>query len=121
MKKTETTIQIKRVYEPAARSDGQRFLVDGLWPRGVKKESLRLDGWLKEVSPTGKLRQWFNHDPARWKEFQKRYRAELDARPDAWRPLLDAAGRGHLTLLFGARDLEHNNAVVLKMYLEERL
>jgi len=114
-------IQTKRVYEPATQGDGQRFLVERLWPRGMKKESLRLDGWLKEVAPSDKLRKWFKHDPAKWKEFQRRYRAELNRQPETWRPLLKAVGQGNLTLLFSAHDAEHNNAVVLKVYLEERV
>src|SRR5665213_622662 len=101
-------IQIKRVYESAAKNDGQRFLVDRLWPRGVKKEALPLAGWLKEIAPGNELRKWFNHDPAKWKEFQKRYRAELDAKPETWQPLLTAAKKGNVTLLFSAHDLEHN-------------
>jgi uncharacterized protein YeaO (DUF488 family) len=114
-------IQTKRVYEPAARTDGQRLLVERLWPRGVKKAALFLTGWRQEVAPSHALRKWFNHDPAKWTEFQRRYRAELDGKPETWRPLLEAAGRGNLTLLFSARDGKRNNAVVLKAYLEERL
>ncbi len=113
-------IQTKRVYEPPARTDGQRFLVERLWPRGVRKEALRLDGWQKEAAPSHALRKWFNHDPARWTEFQRRYRAELDGKPGAVAPLLAAAGQGPLTLLFSARDVEHNSAVVLQAWLEER-
>ncbi|MGD0743590.1 MAG: DUF488 domain-containing protein [Verrucomicrobiota bacterium] len=114
-------IQTKRVYEPVARSDGRRFLVERLWPRGIKKEALSLTGWCKEAAPSHALRTWFNHDPAKWPEFQRCYRAELDRKPEAWRPLLEAASRGNLTLLFSARDTEHNNAVVLKTSLEKRL
>lgn len=114
-------IQTKRVYEPAAKSDGQRFLVERLWPRGIKKEALRMTGWLKEVAPSNELRQWFNHDPAKWKEFQKRYRAELNGKPETWQPLQAAAKTGAVTLLFSAHDLEHNNALVLKTFLEEQL
>jgi uncharacterized protein YeaO (DUF488 family) len=106
-------IQAKRVYEPAAKSDGRRLLVDQLWPRGVKKEALALDGWCKEVAPSTELRKWFNHDPAKWAEFQKRYRAELAGKTAAWQSLVDAARRGNLTLLFSAHDVAHNNAVVL--------
>src|SRR5437870_10224396 len=84
-------IRLKRVYEAARPADGERFLVERLWPRGIKKEALRLDGWLPEVAPTPALRKWFHHDPARWAEFQERYRAELDARPEAWAILLQAA------------------------------
>ena len=114
-------IQIKRVYEPEAKSDGQRFLVERLWPRGVKKAELPMVGWLKEVAPGTELRQWFNHDPLKWKEFQKRYGAELKAKPETWQPLLAAAKKGNLTLLFSAHDLEHNNAIVLKSFLEKRI
>jgi len=114
-------IRLKRVYEAARPADGKRFLVERLWPRGIKKEALRLDGWLPEVAPTPALRKWFHHDPARWAEFQERYRAELDARPDAWAILLEAARKGSVTLLFSARDAEHNNAVALKLFLEAKL
>lgn len=114
-------IRIKRVYEPAANTDGQRFLVDRLWPRGVRKEKVALTGWCKEAAPSHALRRWFDHDIAKWPEFQRKYRAELDANPDAWQSLLDAAEKGALTLLFGAQDCEHNNAVVLKARLEAAL
>src|SRR6476469_5593824 len=90
-------IQVKRVYEAAEPQDGARFLVERLWPRGMKKESLQMDGWLKEVAPSTALRQWFGHDPARWAEFQRRYTAELDAAPDAWAPLVAAARQGPVT------------------------
>lgn len=116
-----TGIRAKRVYEPVEKGDGKRFLVERLWPRGIKKEGLRMAGWLKETAPSNELRQWFSHDPAKWEEFQRRYRAELDERPDAWRSLLEAAADGDLTLLFSARDTEHNNAVALRDYLVERL
>lgn len=114
-------IRVKRVYEPQEPDDGARFLVDRLWPRGVKKEALRLDGWLKDAAPGDALRRWFGHDPARWDEFQRRYRDELDGRPEAWRIIVEAARRGDVTLLFSARDAEHNNAVALKAYLDARL
>ena len=114
-------IQVKRAYEPAAKSDGKRFLVDRLWPRGVTKEALRLEAWLKDVAPSDDLRRWFGHQPAKWDEFRRRYLAELDNRPEAWQPILEAARRGTITLLFGARDVEHNNAVALKAYLEQQL
>ncbi len=113
-------IQIKRVYAPLEAGDGQRFLVERLWPRGLKKEALQLDGWLTDVAPSDALRRWFAHDPDKWAEFQRRYKAELDARPDAWQPLLQAARRGRVTLLFSAHDTEHNNALALKDYLERK-
>ena len=87
----------------------------------MKKETLQMTGWLKEVAPSDTLRRWFNHDPGKWKEFQRRYQAELDGKPDAWQPLLDAAERNSVTLLFSARDLEHNNAVTLKAYLDKQV
>ncbi|HWV99818.1 MAG TPA: DUF488 domain-containing protein [Candidatus Acidoferrum sp.] len=114
-------IKVKRVYEPVEPSDGVRFLVDRLWPRGVKKEALRLDAWLKEVSPTTELRKWFGHEPAKRKVFQRRYFAELEARPDTWQPLLTAARKGPVTLLFSSRDTQQNNAVALKAFLEKHL
>lgn len=113
-------IQIKRVYDPAGSHDGRRFLVERLWPRGMKKESLAMEGWLKDVAPSNALRQWFGHDPAKWKEFQQRYSAELEKNPAAWEPLLDAARQGTVTLLYSAHDQEHNNALVLKSFLDER-
>jgi len=115
------SIRVKRIYEPAAPDDGCRFLVDRLWPRGVKREALSLDGWLKDVAPGDELRRWFGHDPARWDEFQRRYFAELDGKPQTWQPILEAAQRGNVTLLFSAHDIEHNNAVALRSYLEVRL
>jgi uncharacterized protein YeaO (DUF488 family) len=114
-------IAIKRVYEPAAADDGRRFLVERLWPRGVKKTALKIDAWLRDVAPGTALRKWFNHDPARWTEFQRRYRAELDAHPEAWAPLVDAAREGKVTLLFSSHDAEHNNVVALAAYLRPRL
>jgi uncharacterized protein YeaO (DUF488 family) len=114
-------IGIKRVYEPAHRTDEQRFLVDRLWPRGIKKAALHMTGWLKEVAPSDALRRWFKHDPAKWEEFQRRYRAELEGQPETWQPLIKAAENGEVTLLFSAHDVEHNNAVALKAYLDERL
>lgn len=119
----KTTIRVARTYdEPQARvADGQRFLVERLWPRGVKKEALELDAWLKDVAPSAALRTWYGHDPARWEEFQRRYRAELDENEAAWAPLLEAARAGTVTLLFSARDVERNSAVVLREVLTERL
>lgn len=116
-----TGINAKRVYDPAEKRDGRRFLVERLWPRGIKKEALHMAGWCKAAAPSNELRKWFNHDPVKWKEFQQRYRAELDERPEAWRPLLEAAGDGDVTLLFSTHDAEHNNAIALRDYLRERL
>jgi uncharacterized protein YeaO (DUF488 family) len=110
-------IKIKRAYETPAVGDGVRFLVDQLWPRGVKQEALKLREWARAVAPSKKLCGWFRHDPAKWKEFQRRYTAELDAKPETWEPLLQAARKGNITLVFAARDTDHNNAVVLRDYL----
>lgn len=114
-------IRLKRVHDPPEPDDGPRFLVDRLWPRGVKKESLRMDGWLKEVAPSDALRSWFGHDPARWEEFRRRYEAELSDNAAAWRPLLELSRKQTITLLFGAHDRERNNAVALRSFLEARL
>ncbi|MDX9833797.1 MAG: DUF488 domain-containing protein [Desulfobulbus sp.] len=113
-------IQIKRAYDPPAQTDGTRILVERLWPRGIKKEALKLDDWLKDVAPSTELRKWFSHDPTKWPEFQRRYRVELDEHSEAWQPILDAAKTGTVTLLFSSHDAEHNNVVALKEYLEER-
>jgi uncharacterized protein YeaO (DUF488 family) len=114
-------IRIKRVYDPADKIDGARFLVDHLWPRGVKKEALHVERWVKDVSPSDRLRNWFAHDPAKWKEFQRRSFAELNEKPQAWQPLLEAAQAGGITLVYSARDTEHNNALALKTYLAKKL
>ncbi|HEX5221337.1 MAG TPA: DUF488 family protein [Verrucomicrobiae bacterium] len=113
-------IRTKRVTEPSARSDGIRLLAERLWPRGVKKVELKLDGWLKDVAPSTELRKWFDHDPAKWTEFQRRYKAELNSNAEAWQPILDAARNGTVTLLFSSHDAEHNNVVALKNYLEAK-
>src|ERR1700722_11286882 len=110
------TIQLKRVYEAPSKSDGTRILVDRLWPRGLTKEKARVDLWLKEVAPSTDLRKWFAHDPAKWPEFKTRYRAELKQNPEAFAEL-KAAAKGNTTLLFGAKDEEHNEAVVLQELL----
>ncbi len=114
-------ITLKRAYEPAASDDGTRFLVERLWPRGVKKTSLRLDAWLKDVAPSDGLRRWFGHDPKKWPEFRRRYFRELDANAEAWEPILKAARRGPVTLVYSSHDREHNNAVALKDYAEARM
>lgn len=111
-------IALKRVYEPVEAADGTRLLVERLWPRGVRKDALTLDAWLKDVAPSTELRQWYGHNPERWQEFRRRYAAELDARPDAWAPILQADRSGTVTLLYSAHDNEHNSAVALKDYLE---
>lgn len=110
-------IRIRRVTEAPRREDGRRFLVDRLWPRGVRKGALRIDGWLKELAPSDGLRKWFGHERARWDEFRRRYFAELDANAGALGPLRDAVERGPVTLCFAARDVERNNAVALREYL----
>jgi len=112
-------LQIKRAYEPAAAEDGERYLVDRLWPRGVRKEALALTGWLKDVAPSDALRRWFGHRPERWAEFRRRYRAELRTKPEALRPLAEALRRGPVTLVYGARDRERNHAVVLREFFLE--
>ncbi len=115
------SIQVKRAYDPPSSDDGARYLVDRLWPRGIKKEALEIEAWVKDVAPSDALRKWFGHDPAKWDEFRKRYFQELRANEDAWRPLAAAARRGRITLLFGAKDTEHNQAVALKEFLDQRL
>jgi uncharacterized protein YeaO (DUF488 family) len=107
-------IELKRVYEPSAASDGARYLVERLWPRGVRKADLPLDGWLKDVAPSPQLRRWFGHDPHKWAEFRRRYLAELRRNPSALEPLLVAAREGPITLVYSARDTKHNAAVVLR-------
>ncbi len=114
-------IHVKRVYEPPEKEDGVRYLVERLWPRGVKKEDLKLDEWLKNVAPSTELRKWFNHDPSKWKDFQRRYRAELDENCDAWQSIIETARKQDVTLLFSSRDTEHNNVVALKAFLDERI
>ncbi|MCE5335507.1 MAG: DUF488 domain-containing protein [Desulfobacteraceae bacterium] len=112
-------IRTKRVYEPAEPEDGVRFLVERLWPRGMRKDSLRMEAWLKEAAPSDGLRRWFGHDPAKWAEFRDRYFAELDGKAEALLPIVAAAARGNVTLLYSAHDTEHNNAEALKKYLTE--
>jgi uncharacterized protein YeaO (DUF488 family) len=113
-------VKLKRVYDLVSRTDGTRFLVERLWPRGVSKERLHSTTWLKEVGPSTELRQWFNHDPSKWSQFRRRYFRELDSRPESWRPILTAARRGIVTLVYSSRDEEHNNAVALKEYLQTK-
>ena len=113
-------IKLKRVYEKEDPGDGVRYLIERLWPRGVKKTSLRIDGWLKDAGPSTELRKWFSHDPEKWEAFRKRYFAELDHAPEAWAPIRDAARQGTVTLLYSSHDTEHNNAVALKEYIEHK-
>jgi uncharacterized protein YeaO (DUF488 family) len=114
-------IRLARVHDPDLPVTGRRFLVERLWPRGIRREDLPLDGWLRDVAPSSELRRWFGHDPARWAEFRRRYLAELQVSPDACRPLLDAARSGEVTLLYSARDRERNSAVVLREHLLSRI
>jgi uncharacterized protein YeaO (DUF488 family) len=107
-------IVLKRAYEPPAADDGSRVLVDRLWPRGVAKADAKLDAWMKEIAPSTELRKWFGHDPARWEEFQARYRKELDAHGDLIADLRTLARKGRLTLVYSAHDEVHNDAVVLR-------
>jgi uncharacterized protein YeaO (DUF488 family) len=117
MPRAAPDIQIRRVYDPVEPNDGARILVDRLWPRGVKKEEAKLTLWLKDVAPSSELRQWFNHDPIKWREFTRLYRAELATNQAAVDRLWDFLKRGRVTLLYGARDTSHNDAVVLADYL----
>ena len=116
---TRNSIAIKRAYESPGDDDGRRVLVDRLWPRGVAKHDARLTLWLKEVAPSSTLRRWFGHDPARWAEFVRRYRAELERNGEAVARLRGMAAAGKLTLIYGARDPVHNQAAALKGYLDE--
>lgn len=110
-------IRIKRAYEPPAHDDGARILIDRLWPRGVKKEALALDRWARELAPSTELRQWFGHDPARWQEFRQRYAAELQSHADLLESLRTLARKGPITLVYGAHDEAHNNAVAMRGFL----
>lgn len=114
-------IRIKRVYDAPDPSDGLRVLVDGVWPRGMTKEQVGADLWLREIAPSAGLRKWFAHDRSRWEEFKRRYHAELEAKAEAVNRLLEVAGERRLTLLYSARDSQHNQAVALREYLLERL
>ncbi len=114
-------IQIKRAYETPSRNDGSRYLVERLWPRGVRKEALRLNGWPREIAPSTELRKWFQHDPAKWSDFRRRYFRELEAHADVWLPLLERARHGRITLVYSAHDTEHNNAVALEEFLSAKL
>lgn len=110
-------IRIKRVYNSPEETDGLRILVDRLWPRGLTKKGAKIDIWLKDVAPSDSLRKWFAHDPAKWDEFKKRYFQELKDKFEAVKTIIDKGKQGTVTLVYGAKDAEHNNAVVLKEYL----
>jgi uncharacterized protein YeaO (DUF488 family) len=110
-------IKLKRVYDPKRADDGVCYLVERLWPRGIKKTSLHLDGWLKDAAPSTGLRKWFSHVPKKWNEFRRRYFAELDSATEAWEPIRLAARKGTVTLLYSSHDTEHNNAVALREYI----
>jgi uncharacterized protein YeaO (DUF488 family) len=113
-------IKLKRVYEEERSStDGVRYLVERLWPRGIKKAELHLDDWIKDVAPSTELRKWFSHDPGKWEQFRRKYFAELDGAPKVWEPIRQAARKGTVTLLYSSHDTEHNNAVALKEYIED--
>ena len=106
--------KLKRVYDPPAEEDGKRILIDRLWPRGLTREKARVDLWLKEIAPSTELRKWFGHDPNKWAEFRKRYHQELEANNEAVQRLNQELAAGPVTLVFGAKDEEHNDAVVLR-------
>jgi len=110
-------LNIKRVYDATDPADGTRILVDRLWPRGLTKEKAKVDLWLKEIAPSAGLRKWFGHDPAKWTEFKKRYRAELNENTASVSTLKDQIKKGTTTLVYGAKDEEHNDAVLLREYL----
>ena len=114
-------INLKRAYQEAETADGARYLVDRLWPRGKTKAALKIHEWLKDVAPSDALRRWFNHDAKKWNEFRRRYFAELDSKPNAWAPLVDAAREGSITLVYSAHDVEHNNGVALAEYLRAHM
>ncbi len=107
-------LYLKRAYEKPQKKDGKRILVDRLWPRGLTKEAARIDLWLKEIAPTTELRKWFNHDPVKWREFVKKYRKELRSNKDQLSLLKEELKKGIVTLVYGAKDKEHNEAVVIK-------
>jgi len=115
------TVHVKRAYEPPEAGDGYRVLVDRLWPRGLSKEAAKIDVWLKELAPSAGLRSWFGHDVERWNEFRERYWQELEEQQAALEALAGRANDGRVTLVYAARDTEHNNAVALCDYLEQQL
>lgn len=112
--------QIKRVYEEPSEDDGKRILIDRLWPRGLTKEKAKIDVWLKDIAPSTQLRQWFGHDYQKWREFKRRYQGELEKNITIVSQLVELLKKGNVTLVYGAKDKEHNDAVVLKEYLEKK-
>jgi len=116
-------LKVKRIYETPTEDDGERFLVDRLWPRGISKNDAELTDWLKDLAPSDELRKWFAHDPERWGEFKRRYKLELHAesKRDIITSLAERTKKGTVTLVFAAKDTEHNNAVVLKELIEQQL
>jgi uncharacterized protein YeaO (DUF488 family) len=113
-------VKIKRAYDKISSDDGKRILVDRLWPRGIKKDEAKIDEWIKEIAPSNELREWFAHDPSKWQEFKKRYREELKDQSNLIKILKHRAKKGNITLIFSARDTEHNNAVVLSELISKR-
>ena len=113
------TVKCKRVYEPAEKQDGYRVLVDGIWPRGMSRDRLQFDDWVREVAPSASLRRWFGHDPERWSEFRRRYLEELDPPPEGLKDLARRAAHGRVTLLYAARETRYNHARVLAEYLSD--
>jgi uncharacterized protein YeaO (DUF488 family) len=116
----QSMIKVKRAYDSVEPEDGIRFLVDRLWPRGIRKEEMKVSAWLKDVAPSTDLRRWFGHDPAKWNEFRRRYFSELEKDPNVWRPIVEAQKNGAVTLVYGANDEAHNNAVALRDFLITR-
>jgi uncharacterized protein YeaO (DUF488 family) len=112
--------KLKRAYDPVSKADGTRILVERLWPRGLSKAKVHVDAWRKEVGPSTELRKWFAHDPEKWPQFRERYFRELDARPEAWQPILATGRRGIVTLVYSSHDAVHNNAVALQEYLQAK-
>ena len=117
MSHSDEHLQIKRAYAKAERTDGARILIDRLWPRGLSKANVKLTLWLKEIAPTTELREWFGHDPERWQEFKVRYQKELSGNPEAVAELAEYLRQGKVTLIYGAKDEEHNHALVLAQYM----
>ncbi len=113
-------IKIKRVYDPVSPDDGKRILVDRLWPRGIKKEKAGIDEWLKDIAPSDNLRKWFSHDPEKWHEFRRRYKKELEKKLELVERIKSQTRKGNITLLFSARDVKYNNAIVLKEVIEDK-